>query len=435
MTLFLLLLATLAFALNLNAPAELSDAPAILLILEYIGVLAIANILIRKGLHAPKEMKIKYMNCFLIGFTISLLFLYFVWTPNLPENSKDWGFDPQRYYYYASMFVKGTPMFDGLNYFGIVFFYIGLFYVFGINPLVPLFINSLLVIYSVILISNHFFTTGGKAKYFAYLLLVPEIVYFNCIPSREIVCMTMATIAIIKSYEAIELGIKKSYILVFLSILLMIIIRPPMGGGAIIAISSFIAFRGKFKLKYLFVIAILAVIVVQGLSISSSLDTHQSDTGSSLTEAVTDRFSGDNEEDATASYSSNSLARLLMPHNPVDFVVFGIIRSFAYLIIPPGLVSSPSNYLNFSKPGTEGFASVTVIFMMFFLPGVYKTIKRNFRDNTCFKIVALAFITFFLLVGVFNTNIIHQRYRVVYDLFYFSIVAYYLSSKKKAKSA
>ena len=141
MTLFLLLLATLAFALNLNAPAELSDAPAILLILEYIGVLAIANILIRKGLHAPKEMKIKYMNCFLIGFTISLLFLYFVWTPNLPENSKDWGFDPQRYYYYASMFVKGTPMFDGLNYFGIVFFYIGLFYVFGINPLVPLFIN------------------------------------------------------------------------------------------------------------------------------------------------------------------------------------------------------------------------------------------------------------------------------------------------------
>lgn len=427
----LYIIATFAFILNLSCPSELTNTNAIVLILEYLGVLFVSNYIIRKNLKAGKKSKERYLAFFLIGLTVSLLFLHFVWTPNLPENSKDWGFDPQRYYYYSSMFVKGTPMFDGLNYFGIVFFYIGLFYVFGINPLVPLFINSLFVLYSVVIISNHFFAIGGKAKYFALLLLIPEVVYFNCIPSREIICLTMATIAIVKSYEAIELGNKKSYISVFLSILLMIIIRPPMGGGVIIAISLFIALRGHFKMKYLLIIAVLAIIVVQGLSVSSSLDTHQTDTGSSLTEAVSDRISGDNEEDATASYSSNSLARLLMPHNPVEFIVFGIIRSFAYVIIPPGLLLNPVEYLNFSKPGTEGFASVTVILMMIYLPAVYRNIRRKIKGDNSFKIIALALITLFFLVGVFNTNIIHQRYRVVYDLFYFSIVACHLSISKK----
>lgn len=430
MTLFLLLLATLAFALNLNAPAELSDAPAVLLILEYIGVLAIANILIRKGLHAPKEIKIRYMNCFLIGFTISLLFLYFVWTPGLPESSRDWGFDPQRYYLYSSSFVRGDPVITGLNYFGVVFFYVFLFFLFGIDPLIPLFVNVLLTLYAVILIANHFESLGGKGKYFSLLLLIPEVLYFNVISSREIICLSLATISLLKGYKLIS-GARGvlSILAFFFPLLLLVVIRPPMGAGVILAIGLFFVIGSgvRLKKKQIAILALLGCAFVAGIAISTSLDTNGRDTGDDISEAIEERVEGNVEAGGQHQFQSNSMAKRLIPHNTAEFVIYGFIRTIAYVIVPPSVVLNPFEALAMNTPTTESFAHITSLLLMLCIPKVWRVLRKDMRGQPKVKVVGFAFIVFFFLVGYFNVTMIHQRYRLTWDLFYFALVAYYYS--------
>lgn len=433
MTLFLLLLATLAFALNLNAPAELSDVPAVLLILEYIGVLAIANILIRKGLHASKEAKNRYMNCFLIGFTISLLFLYFVWTPGLPESSRDWGFDPQRYYLYSSSVVRGEPLLTELNYFGVVFFYVFIFFIFGIDPLIPLFVNALLILYAVVLVSNHFKGIGGKDKYFSLLLLIPEVLYFNVMSSREIICLSFATISLLKGYKLIS-GTRGflSILAFFLPLLLLIVIRPPMGAGLILAIGLFLVIGSgvKLKKKQITLLALLGCIFIAGLSISSSLDTNGQNTGDNISESIEERVEGNVDAGGQHQFQSNSMAKRLIPHNTVEFVIFGFIRAIAYVILPPSVITNPTEVLVMDTPTTECFVHITSLLLMLCIPKVWKVLRKDMKGQPKVKVVGFAFVVFFFLVGYFNVTMIHQRYRLTWDLFYFALVAYNYSIHK-----
>jgi len=431
---FLYLLATLAFLLNIDAPVGLSNTPSIILIIEYLGVLWIANLLVRNKLNAEKKEKSQFMAFFLLGLTVSFLFLYFVWTPNLPENSKDWGFDPQRYYQYATTIANGDIVLAGLNYFGIVYFYGFIFKLLGIDPLIPLFINCLLTLTAVIVVSNHFSKVGGLPKYFSLLLLIPELWYFNTMSSREIVCMFLATISIIQGYQVVVKERRGFRIIWPLACLvLLIIIRPPMGGGVFVSIMAFMLFNkkkgGNRILNFIYITGLVLVIVL-GLSLTNKLGGDGGTTSSDLSEIVVGRISGDNSESSEFQYGSNSIAARLIPHNTLEFVVFGIIRSFAYLIIPPAVFFSPLEAFSINRPTTDCFANLTVIFMMAFIPIVFsKCFKKN-KTNERLKIVCLSFLFLFFIIGMFNTNMIHQRYRVVYILLYFSIVAYHYSMKK-----
>lgn len=429
MMLLLLVAVIIAFILNLNAPAVFSNMTAVSLAIEFVATIGVAYFMINKMI--PNKMAIsRFFNCFLLGFTISLLILHFYWTPVELVSA---GFDPARYYNYAATMIKGNVVIEGLNYWGVVFFYYALFKVFGLDPMVPLFLNVLLVLYVILLLSRFLNKAGVPYKTSAWLLLIPEIIYYNDMSSREILCMVFGVYVIVNFYRVYNREVSIVRLIPTITILLlMIIIRPPYGIGAVIAIGLYFLFVTKKRMKAIFYSAIMSVVVAVGLYAAGNIGDFNNDVGSSLSSTMEGRISGDNTKGDDFVYSQNSMAAKLIPHNPIQFVVYGLIRTMAYVIVTPADIIDPIGSFNIFTD-VNGYTEWTTLLMMLLIPRVYKTIKNHFKKEKEVKILAIAFFVFFLMVGVFNTTLIQQRYRLVYDLFYFSLALIYLSKRKCSK--
>ena len=429
MVIILLLALIIAFSLNLGAPSAFSNMSSGALVLEFMATLVISFLMIIRMV-PNKTAQSRFVNCFLFGYTISLLILHFYWTPVELVSA---GFDSARYYNYAATMTRGGVVLDGLNYWGVVFFYYVLFTVFGLDPLVPLFLNVLLVLYAILLLAKFLCRVGVPYKMSALLLLIPEIMYYNDMSSREILCMVFGVIVILNFYKVYnkESSVFTMILSVFI-LMLMIVIRPPYGIGVILVMALYMLFSARKKGKVIFYGLILVAVAVVGVGLAGNIGDTGSDVGQSLSSTIEDRVGGDNTMGDDFIYSQNSMAAKLIPHNPVEFVVYGIIRTFAYVIITPGDITDPINSFNIITDKT-GYIEWTTLFMMLLIPGVYKTIRNSFKVSSEIKLLVIAFLVFFFLVGVFNTNLIQQRYRLVYDLFYFSLAIIYLTERKRSK--
>jgi hypothetical protein len=245
--------------------------------------------------------------------------------------------------------------------------------------------------------------------------------------------MVFGVYVILNFYLVYNKEISKMKIIPALFILLlMIVIRPPYGIGAVLVVGLYILFSTKEIKKIILYVAIILGIVVVGVYAAGNIGDTSSDVSESLSSTIEDRVDGDNTMGDDFIYSQNSMAAKLIPHNPVEFVVYGIIRTFAYVIITPGDITDPINSFNIITDKT-GYIEWTTLFMMLLIPGVYKTIRNSFKVSSEIKLLVIAFLVFFFLVGVFNTNFIQQRYRLVYDLFYFSLAIIYLTERKRSK--
>lgn len=439
MIIIALILTILGLILNLSCPADLTNTPAFVLILEYIAVLFFAKRIIDNKIKSNNTDREKFYAFFLLGFAFSLFVLHFLWTPGLSDTNPQWGFDPQRYYKYASVMLKGDFVADGLNYWGVVLFYYFSFFLFGLNPLIPLYINVLLVLYATTLMANFLNGIEGvnvKYKTSAYLLLIPEVICYNVMSSREILVMTFGTIAILNAYKILQ-GDKSKLLSLFtvLSLLIMIAIRPPYGICALLLIGVYYLFGiRKRKKRNKFPIIAFALIGVVGLSVvnmAGSLGDNE-DIGTSLSETIGNRVGGTNVAGDDLTYQANSISARLIPHNPVEFVIFGVIRTFAYLVLPPANFFNPIAAFDvFTDYG--GFTEWTTLFMMLLIPTVYKITRRYYGKREEINLLIIAFLAFFFLVGMFNVNLIQMRYRLVYDLFYFSLAITMLTIQKSRR--
>lgn len=426
-TVILLLITFICFLLNLDAPKITSDATVIQLILDYILVLLVSNIMVRSVLKGyNKEIQNKYYNIFLLSFIISLIILHFMWTPMLNPSLPDWGFDPLRYYYYASEIIRTGFSSASLSYYGIVYYNVGIMNVFGLDPLVPLFTNILMTFYAVLLIARHLGNDKHIGSY-AYLLLIPEIISFDMMASREIICMSMATVFVIKYKELLRNFRYSTLLIMIVSLLLVAVIRPPMAAVAImgIFISLIFTFKGKLG-KKMIVLAIASGLLIGGLGLSTSLGSNF--TSDSLSETISDNISGDNEERNDAK---SGLTTMLIPHNPIEYIVFGVIRSFAYVVPAPVMIKDFETQFSLSNYYIYEHLSTLIIF--FFVPIVFRTVKNYKRQDENMKLIIILFVCYFFTIGISLPNLIHNRYRLVYDLFYFTIAIYGWTHKNEWK--
>lgn len=362
----------------------------------------------------------KFFSLYLIGFLISLFLLGLCWTPNLPPNSPDWGFDPQRYYRYAQEVLKNGYyegwVGSGMN--GIVYFYTFVFRILGCHPLIPLYLNSILALTSVLMLLNVFKERfRAKAHYLALLFFIPEIQYYNVMVSKDILCQYGVVFILYEFYKYYSLRKINNLIILFIAFLMVMLIRFPYAIAALFAIILFLLFfSDKFSFaKKIMVLLVMSGVALYGLSkisILSASDAVAIDWGTLINETMTGKMN--------AEEGGSFLTAALTPHNVWEVFVFGIIRSVAYLF-PPLYIRffDQQNWYTFAGTTyilTGLVASVVIIV-------VFQYIIHTFKNKEPKAILLVMFFLILLFLTGFSTpHFIHHRYRATYEMLYFMLV-------------
>jgi len=438
MMIILILISTLLIIINLNAPPITSDAPSVLLIMEHFIVLWFASKLIKKHLDGYlKRYRKRYLSCFLIGYSLSLVLMYLYWTPYMAEN---WAtnfdtFDPVKYYAIASEIVRGD-MNSAIIAFPVSWIYVVLLTILGRDPLIPFFVNSIALLYAVLILCKYLSKDNQwHIKHYSFLLLIPEVIYFNMMSAKDTICMICAVIIFVLSHKIIE---KKhnslDIVIVVLSFVAMVLARTSMSFVAILGVIMMTIFSGKFNVKKLLFLLIVIGIVGGAITLSIGLGSHESTFN--VQEKIEGEMNGDmSVANTLEDQSKDSFMKYLVPSNPFEFIIFGIIRSFCYVIIDPGMITNP--FSRFAFDGTFRcplMPNSTTVLMFLSLPVIFVGIISQKKMNKEYKALLAQTLFYFFVVGTFNPLMLHIRYRVVYDILFFALtIKSYLIIKDKKR--
>lgn len=417
----LFFLCLLGVVLNAHVAASLTNMSVLSPILEYFCFFIIVKFINDNFLsNYTRKVKNRFFSFFLIGFLISLFFLGVCWVPNLKPNSPDWGFDPQRYYLYTQeVLEKGYYdgwVGSGMN--GIVYFYAFIFKILGCHPLIPLYINSIFALISVLMLLKLFEKKlYAKPHYMAFLLLIPEFLYYNVMISKDTLCQYGIILILYEFYQYYNTRKLKNLCLLIISFIFLIIIRSPYAIAALMAIIVFLLFFSSNVsiFKRTIILSVMLGVILLGLSYANIL---------SASDSMTNQWDSRIEDTMTgkidAMEGGSTLAAYLTPTNIPEVFIFGIIRSVAYL--------SPSGYYRFFDDANwYTFAGLTTLLTGLFTSGViliaFQYIKRNIKSKDSKILLFFLFLIMTLFLTGFSTpNFIHSRYRVTYEMLYFTLI-------------
>ena len=307
---------------------------------------------------------------------------------------------------------------------GVVNFYAVTMKILGMDPLIPLYVNSILTYIAVLTVSVFLGKSNSLlTKYGWLLVLIPEFIYFNIMPHRDILCMAFMSICVTKLSDYSRLQDK---ILLLLSFSLLFYIRPTMALPIILAQFCIFFFKSKARTtRIVYTILFLSVVFLMQ-RIEGVMSTENNENIESRIERSTTMAETDEEQ------SSSGLSSLLIPHNPVEYIVFGFIRSFLYVIPSPGIFFSPINALSMEGQGqAPGPPNLTTILLFLCVPLILKLVYHKRYKDPNIQLIFTTTMVYFFVVGTFNTTIIHPRYRVVYDLLFMGLALWQFTSKKK----
>lgn len=417
---------------------SLTNAPGIVLIIECALTCMIGYISINKLLqNYSKGDKTILCRFYYISFIIGLIILKIGWTPFLAEaNNQNWGFDPQRYYSYSIQLIETGTYQGWAGFFGIFYLFAEIMKVTFYDPLVPLYINTLLSLWGAILLSKYCninnFECNLNIKYFCWLLLIPEVLYYNTMESRETFCMFTSVLMIYSFFKFQEKRKLKYAISLLTGILLGAYIRATFTFTVLLGIITYVLLYSKrigTIAKFMSVTAIIgAMIVASQLSFLSAADGLED----YYAEQMSNNIAGKAGEFDGWEYGSNSISHLLIPSSPAQILPFGILRSFIYVL--PGA----DIFKRLFNPDDAGefvgaSSSITGFILSFFVPLIFPFIWKNRKSNReNVKLLSVVFLAMFFMIGFSHANFVHHRYRIFYDSVYFALGILSLSYYDKA---
>lgn len=433
MVAFLVLLSYLLLILNFGAPSRISNLPDYILVLEHTATLYVAYTIIKKHFK-EKSLRNRYFVFFLISYCISLIYLYVEWRDQLYKTfSIGWdAFDPVKYYSMAAVSIQETPL--DLSIFPVAYIYYWLMKVFGLNPLVPFFFNEICFVYAVCLISLHINESSPKhMKYYAWLMLIPEILAYNVTSSKDILCCLCATLVFVKSSDLLKKKISGENVCVLgVFFIILVFARTSLAMASICGVMLTLLSSNHLSKKTFFL-----VLIVIAMGIGASILTSGNEYGGTgvVAEKVGSEISGDVSNAAQLNdQSSNSFAKLLIPHNTLEYILFGFIRSVCYIVIDPRFIKSffdvvlPLNGL--TMPLLVDYTTFAMFISCFYLLGWI--VRRYKKEDNCVKDIFIVCALYWYSVGTFNPMMIHVRYRIVYDILFFSLaIRAFVTRKEK----
>lgn len=366
--------------------------------------------------------KASIYTIYYVRLILILIFFQVGWLSSLNASSIIDGYDPARYYYFANQLIENhfVPQYGSLNYYGIVYWYALIFVIFGTNPIIPIIINNLMSIISALYILRILnYVLLGKCsksnrKIFALYLLIPELIWFDALTSREMVCLFFLVLIFWNILKAFFIDKKSTRLVLVLiySILLGMIRTSLLVVVALLFLLCFFTANKTSKIitKILLIAAFLVSLLL--VALVSSMN------GSFVTNPfVTLKTIFVNVDSNSTQWSVNSAGKYLVIDTPIKLVFLAPIRMFVYLILPlPDIYISISNLFASNYAEWEHlFEFISSILYVLGIPYIIGAIlhviacRRRMRNDF---VITLLFSMVLLLAVSCGTSIIHTRYRI-----------------------
>jgi hypothetical protein len=366
---------------------------------------------------------------------IVFLLVYVHWAKFLdPGSGLIWDYDPQRYFLQAQQWASSGLSWDAkpsASYVGVIYYYGALAWVFGSSPLIPALINTLttlLSILSIIMVGRGLLGERTKGLWLlGLILLLPDILWFDCISSRESLCLflitTCLTIMLSCSEGILAQKISAGRLLTYLvSILLLTATRATMALGVVLVtmVQMFIAQGSKRSIAPR--VAVVSVLVA-GLAGSAMLALSLGSTITALNLGK-ENLMGMNT-DRNNYYVEDSVTRHLASDNPVVNAFAAPIRAMFYVVNGlPAAIENPPVLWDPSTPYFQAIASaITGTLNMLAIPLFFLGARKAFNraDRSAFWSVVVPTLILLAALG-YGTQIIQERYRTQLMPMYWTIV-------------
>jgi hypothetical protein len=402
-------------------------------ILLCFGIIISGHILIKNLTINLKDDKLYKLNLLWpIKFLTTILFLIFGWIPELViglDNSA--GYDPARFYVYVGEILAPDWSVTNisLNYIGIIYYYATFAFIFGHNPFVPAIINSFVTLVGVLLIIRFTYLIESKKNrsYIAYLILIPEVIWFDALTSREtlvanLLSVTMLTLGLYILNGKINF---KALSIIFTGILGIILIRSSMLLPVLLFVITLVLIPSIFynrTSKY--IIYIGALMLVGALVIAQYIQSIIGGYFINYRELFLSLINIEHNIANSMEWSERSVAALLMPTNLLTAVIYTPLRMLMYVVAPlPGVNINfdgilRGNYVDFQNSLTSLTAIIIIVGFPYVLAGSHFAWKCR-RKLPILIIIPVAFWSVAIAVSGGNL-IIHERYRVMFDFLLFS---------------
>lgn len=379
-----------------------------------------------------------------IKIILSIIILYIGWIPQLEFGSESWGYDPQRYYLYATKFADSNfnqAVLPPLNYKGIVYYYAVWFKIFGCNPVIPMLINTVTTYISAIYIikivqciyQNRIVcqirpnTCFGQV--IGFFILLPEIFWYDILPARETICMTLVVVSIYSIIQFIDQGKKAprgTLSVIFISLILLGLIRTSFLMIPILVVAYILIKRKQIKLILTVGIVALSIVGASLLSSSMGSDTGLSDSYERIFGEVAEK------EVANLKWNENSIGLKLIGKNIYEKILLLPIRIFVYIIAPLPQITISFKELNRGSWGEwqHLFTVLSSFGYIIALPLFIASLLDSFLNKKRQNIIYVWIPFFISAVAVAGGNImIHERYRIVFIPYYVLTIITGISSK------
>ena len=433
-----ILLLALSFSVGLTVIFSSNLDYAFNTVLLLIAVMVFGLILAKRTARALGDPKLNVLGLFwLFKVLATILLLYWGWMPDLDYNSStSWGYDPQRYYQYSSELISNdwVPNF-GLNYMGIVYYYGAIFAAIGRNPLIPSLINIFVTLIGVLfLIRSLYAFIPARSKNdwrIAYLLLIPEVLWYDVITSREtLMAILILSVSLIIGRNIVDhkgAGTINSWLIVCILSFAILSVRAtmiiPVAFGAILMflILSKQSRRSVFRIFFILIAFFIAVVAAP--MILDFLGTSTFDFSSEFVRLLSAK---ENIASDIGGWSDRSIGLLLMPDGPLQALFFLPFRMILYLAAPlPNIAVTASGLLSGYYSAWQNLMTLpTSLLMMLLFPYVLAGTSLAWRIRRQVPGALIIPITFWVnFSAVAGGNlIIHERYRLMFTLLFFATV-------------
>jgi hypothetical protein len=361
---------------------------------------------------------------------LTLLLLYVGWIPQLDyATSPSWGYDPQRYYAQSLELIDQgwSSQFVALNYKGILFYYAGLAYVFGKNPVVPALVNAFVTLLATLYLVRTAYEARARAWArdwtICLALLLPELLWFDVMTSRETLMAALLIFLLLTVGRSFarpgSIPLYKFAGIVGLSLGAIAAVRTSMllpVGVACAAMALLVRSTPRARVGQAMVLGVLvAAILVGGPALNEYLHSSAADISDLMQAAISGSTNIASRPEI--GWSSNSIGLLLLPEGPLQAILFLPIRMVLYLLAPlPNLLFSASELTGGSWMAWQALLTVlSSLVNILIFPYAIASAIRAFRARRTEPGPAMIHAAYWAaFMGVAGGNlIIHERYRLM----------------------
>ena len=380
----------------------------------------------------PQLLIIRWIQ--LLKLAIVLPLVYFHWAPLLtPKPWQAWGYDPQRYFVQAQQWAQAGLAWQARPigaYVGTVYYYAALANVFGPSPLIPALANTLTTLLATVAIIG---IARGLVKpparrlwLLGLIILLPDILWYDCLSSRESLCLFLITVGITAFMSANKhlLSLKISAGRLFSLCIALVGLALTRATMAVVLVIVFVIQMAMTRQKtYGLASRLIVILLVISALIGSAVVTLNAGSTISVTNLTEANLIGQ-AANSDSQYVDDSITRHLVTDNPVINALVAPIRSLFYIVNGPNAaIEHPSVLWDPRTAYVQAIASaLTGTLNMLALPLFALGLWGSFRgsERNAFWGFAVPTVILFLALG-FGNQFIQERYRTQVMPFYWAV--------------